>query len=230
MSVDRIRFHAKQIRDLGDLRELAANLRVEGMHQALLVQKRGDMIEVVDGHRRLAAARLARLKTVPVVIQDWRPDADVVSAMVTTDIHKKRLSLEEKRAAVQALRADHWTVPEIAERWGVATSTVYGWLTEPKAPAAAPDVADVPTAPAAPVDVDPAPVSPAEHEQAPSMSAAQADRTPRAPRPKFAPVWVQSLLELVARWEMQCGPDGLRLDDATEMFGELRALTGEVAR
>lgn len=128
VSLSRIRLHPTHYRNLGDLRELAENIRIEGLHQPITVQQRGDHYEVVDGRRRFGAAQLAGLRTVPVFIQAARSDAEVVSAMVATDVHKRLMTTAEKAHAVRLMRQQGFTVKEIAQRWGVAEPTVYGWL------------------------------------------------------------------------------------------------------
>ena len=51
--------------DEAGLRELAASIRRHGILQPLTVRRRGDVWELVAGERRLRAARLAGLETVP---------------------------------------------------------------------------------------------------------------------------------------------------------------------
>jgi ParB/RepB/Spo0J family partition protein len=129
VSLNRIRLHPTHYRHLGDLRELAENIRIEGLHQPITVQQRGDHFEVVDGRRRFGAAQLAGLRKVPVFIQPARSDAEVISAMVATDVHKRLMTAAEKAHAVRLMRAEGFTVKAIAARWGVTESAVYGWLS-----------------------------------------------------------------------------------------------------
>src|SRR4051812_43684937 len=58
-------------RNLGDLSELAASIRSAGLLQPLLVRP-ATAIEyrLLDGHRRLAAAKAAGLRTVPALCRD----------------------------------------------------------------------------------------------------------------------------------------------------------------
>lgn len=57
-------------RELGDLSELAASIHAVGILQPLLVVPNDDGFELVAGHRRLAAARLAGLMIAPVVVRE----------------------------------------------------------------------------------------------------------------------------------------------------------------
>lgn len=190
INVNNIRFRTGN-RDLGDLRELAESLRQEGVLQPLLLHRIGDVHEVLDGHRRLAAARLAGLRTVPAVIVAQRSQGDAINIMVATAMHTKGLDPAERAAAIRDLVGRHgWSIEDLAARWGVSPATVSRWRNcdEP-----------LPTQPRGP--------RPAQAKQ----------RPPRM-------VAIRRVAEVVERWEKQCGPDGLSLDDATALLGELRAL------
>ena len=49
------------------MEELAESMKVYGVLQPLLVQKKGDYYEIIAGERRWRAAKLAGLKEVPVL-------------------------------------------------------------------------------------------------------------------------------------------------------------------
>jgi len=127
VNVDKIRFRAGN-RSLGDLRELAESLRQEGVLQPLLLHRIGDVHEVLDGHRRLAAARLAGLRTVPAVIVAQRSQGDAINIMVATAMHTKGLDPAERAVAIRDLVGRHgWSVEDLAARWGVSPATVTRW-------------------------------------------------------------------------------------------------------
>ena len=52
------------------LSELAASIRQHGVLQPIVVSRRGDGFELVAGHRRVLAARLAGRTTIPAVVRD----------------------------------------------------------------------------------------------------------------------------------------------------------------
>ena len=56
------------------LKELASSLKRHGVVQPLLVRKNGLRYTIVAGERRYRAARLAGLKTVPVVLTEANDD------------------------------------------------------------------------------------------------------------------------------------------------------------
>ena len=53
------------------LQELADSIRQYGILQPLLVQKKGDLYEIIAGERRWRAAKLAGVREVPVVIREY---------------------------------------------------------------------------------------------------------------------------------------------------------------
>lgn len=133
MPLDKLSFHRRNIRtDLGDLRELTASIAADGVLQALLAHKRGNALELLDGHRRLAAARLAGLKTVPVQVIDERTDDEAITTMLATGLMKSDLTATDKRLAVRELIDVYdYKVSTIARQFGVTTQTVRNWLAEP---------------------------------------------------------------------------------------------------
>lgn len=134
VSPDKIRFRPGN-RELGDLRELAESLKQEGVLQPLLVHRVGEIFEVLDGHRRLAAARLAGLRTVPVFIVGQRSHSDAINIMVATAMHTKGLEPGERAKAINELVGRHgWTVEDLAHRWGVSPSTVQRWRAADSTP------------------------------------------------------------------------------------------------
>ncbi len=193
ISPDKIRFRAGN-RNLGDLRDLAESLRQEGVLQPLLVHRVGEVFEVLDGHRRLAAARLAGLRTVPAVIVPQRSHGDAINIMVATAMHAKTLESNERAAAINELVNRHgWTLGDLADRWGVSVTTVQRWKSSDGAVAT-------------------------------SRRATPHTASTHRPQRNATTVGVRKLSELVERWEKECGPNGLDIDAASALLAELRAL------
>ena len=55
------------------LMELADSIKQYGVLQPLIVQKKEEYYEIIAGERRWRAAKLAKLKEVPVIIKDYTP-------------------------------------------------------------------------------------------------------------------------------------------------------------
>lgn len=89
--------------DVGDVTELAASIKTDGMIEPIIATMRsnepgGARFVVVAGHRRLAAAKLAGLETVPVILRSM-DEEQRVRAMLVENLQREDLSvLEEARA------------------------------------------------------------------------------------------------------------------------------------
>lgn len=133
--VNKIQFHPRNIRtDLGDLRELAASIKAHGVLQPLLLHRCGAMLQTVDGHRRLAAARMAGRATVPAMIVDQLRDDEVIDKALATGLHKADITKAERHDAVLSLMVEFGhPAAELAERYGVTEATIRRWARKPKA-------------------------------------------------------------------------------------------------
>lgn len=120
--------HPKNIRkDVGDVSTLADSLAAQGVQQPLKVAPNGkpDRYIVIAGHRRLAAAKLARLKTVPCVIDHGLTDeADQIAAMLAENIEREDLTPVEEAAGVEMLLDLKLNQKEIASRTGMSAARV----------------------------------------------------------------------------------------------------------
>lgn len=131
--VDMLRAHPKNIRtDLGDLRELAASIRQEGILVPLIAERHGDHFQLLDGHRRWAAAHMAGTFAVPVVIVDPHSDVDAIVLMLASD-RKEIVDTRDRRRAVRTLHDGYglsWAA--IGTRLGVTAQTAFNWGKDPE--------------------------------------------------------------------------------------------------
>ena len=89
--------------DLGDLNGLAESIRTIGLVQPITVRQRdAGGYELVAGQRRLAAARLAGLSTLPAVVRGYA-DVESRKAMAVENLNRKDLEPLEAAAAYQEL-------------------------------------------------------------------------------------------------------------------------------
>ncbi|WEV59703.1 ParB/RepB/Spo0J family partition protein [Bifidobacterium sp. ESL0728] len=106
-------------KDVGDVSELADSIKAQGIKQNLLVVENpdGDGYRVIWGHRRLAAARLAGLETVPCII-DSLDDKQQLELMIVENCQRRNLSAIEEADAYQGLLDLGDTAPKIAKKTG----------------------------------------------------------------------------------------------------------------
>jgi ParB family transcriptional regulator, chromosome partitioning protein len=106
------------------LSELAASIREVGILQPIVVRRAGQGFEVVTGERRLRAAKLAGMATVPVVLRD-SDDADLLREALIENIHREDLNPVELAEAFRQLLDDlGLKQEELAERVGVSRSHI----------------------------------------------------------------------------------------------------------
>ncbi len=111
-----------------EMGELAASVKTHGILQPLLVRTSDDGYELVAGERRLRAAKMAGLATVPVVIRAIR-DAELLEFSIIENIQREDLNpMEEAEAYGRLLSEFGLTQEKVAERVGKSRSAVANFL------------------------------------------------------------------------------------------------------
>ena len=107
------------------LAELASSVKLYGVLQPLLVRRDGhDRYELIAGERRLRAARMAGLATVPV-LQVEMSDQEVAEVGLIENLQREYLHfLEEAESFKQLMGFFGLTVEKLSERLGKSSSTV----------------------------------------------------------------------------------------------------------
>jgi ParB family chromosome partitioning protein len=106
------------------LREMAESIREHGVVEPLVVRQRDGSFELVAGERRLRAARLAGLQTVPVVVRDM-DDRQVLEVTLIENLQREDLSaLEEAAAYVRLMEEFGSTQEDVARRVGKSRPAV----------------------------------------------------------------------------------------------------------
>jgi ParB family chromosome partitioning protein len=107
------------------LDELAASMREHGVLQPPVVMQlpNGDY-QLIAGERRVRAAKLAGLHTVPVVVKDVSPQAQLELALIENIQRADLDPIEEARAYAALEDQFNMTHSEIAKRVGKSRSTV----------------------------------------------------------------------------------------------------------
>ena len=106
------------------LAELADSIKQYGVLQPLIVQKKGEYYEIIAGERRWRAAKLAKLKEVPVIIKDYTPQ-EIMEISLIENIQREDLNPIEEASAYQRLIDEfHLKHEEIAERVAKSRSAI----------------------------------------------------------------------------------------------------------
>lgn len=119
IDINRIEPNREQPRrnfDEDSLQELADSIRLHGIIQPLIVQKKDDYYEIIAGERRWRAARLAGLKEVPVVVKEYS-DREIMEISLIENIQRQDLNPIEEACAYRRL-IDEYALKqdEVAER------------------------------------------------------------------------------------------------------------------
>ena len=106
------------------LAALARSIREVGVLQPIVVRRRNGSYELVAGERRVRAARLAGLATIPAIIREG-DDTEALRTALIENIHREDLSPLELAAAFQELLDElDVTQEEVAERLGYSRAHV----------------------------------------------------------------------------------------------------------
>ncbi len=110
--------------DEAEIASLAASIREVGILQPIVVRKAETGYELVAGERRLRAAKVAGMATVPVVVRDT-DDADLLREALIENIHREDLGPIELADAFRQLLEDLGLKQEaLADRVGVSRSHI----------------------------------------------------------------------------------------------------------
>ncbi|MBR2742376.1 MAG: ParB/RepB/Spo0J family partition protein [Clostridia bacterium] len=128
ISVDMIRPNPDQPRRVFDkkaLMELAHSIRLHGVIQPLTVRRVSpSSFELIAGERRLQAAKLAQLDTVPCIVMELDSEESAIVALVE-NIQRQDLSFfEEAQAIDKLMKRYRLTQEQAAARIGRRQSTV----------------------------------------------------------------------------------------------------------
>ncbi len=110
------------------LAELAASLKINGLIQPIIVRKTDDGYQLVAGERRLRAAKIAGLTTIPAIVREIDSFTQAQLALVE-NIQREDLNPLDRATAYRSLITQlGLTQSELAIRLGEDRSTVANFL------------------------------------------------------------------------------------------------------
>src|SRR5574344_826304 len=111
--------------DIDSLSELASSIKANGIIQPLIVEKVvDDKYSIIAGERRYRAAKMAGLKTVPVILRSFS-DVQRLEVSLIENIQREALNpVEEAKAYKYLLTEKELTQEELSERVGKSRSAI----------------------------------------------------------------------------------------------------------
>lgn len=125
IGVDKLFPHPDNPRkELGDLTELSASIKNNGIMQNLTVVPRSEGgYTVIIGHRRTGAAKLAGLKELPCVIAEMT-EQEQIATMLSENMQRSDLTVYEQAQGFQLMFDLGEDVESISEKTGFSKTTV----------------------------------------------------------------------------------------------------------
>jgi len=120
--------------DDAQIQELSESIKENGIIQPLIVRKRGNSYEIVAGERRWRAAKLAKVKEVPVVLKEMSDRITLQTALVENIQRSDLNSIEEAKAYKQLIEEYGMTQEELSRKVGKERSSVSNYLRLLKLP------------------------------------------------------------------------------------------------
>lgn len=129
-------YQPRRVFDAEKLQELAASIKEFGVVQPLVVRQKGQSYELVAGERRLRAAAMAGLTTVPAIIKEY-DDIKMMEIALVENIQRHDLNPIEEAQGLRRLMAEcKLTQEQAAEKVGrsrVAVTNILRLLNLPEA-------------------------------------------------------------------------------------------------
>lgn len=117
--------HQPRLRfDEEKLVELSASIKEHGIVQPLVATKNANQFEIIAGERRFQAAKMAGLKTVPVIVREATEQQKLELAIIE-NIHRHDLnSIEEAKAYLKLAEEFDLSQEQIAQKAGKSRSAI----------------------------------------------------------------------------------------------------------
>ena len=127
IDVERIRPNPLQPRKQFDpmqMEELSRSITENGVIQPIIVRQAGEIYEIVAGERRLRAAKMSRLATIPAIVRQLT-DRDLAEIALVENLQRADLSFfEEAEGYLRLIEEFHMTQEEVAEKVGKSQPTI----------------------------------------------------------------------------------------------------------
>ncbi len=121
-------YQPRTVWDQQGLADLAESIKANGVVQPIIVRPAGPGFELIAGERRLRAAQLASLTTIPALVREAN-DEQMLELSLIENIHRTDLNpIERAKAYQNYLNTFSLTQAEAAERLGENRSVIANYL------------------------------------------------------------------------------------------------------
>jgi len=103
--------------------QMVANIKAVGILQPPVVREKGTKLEIVAGHRRVAAAIVAEFPEILVLVRDGDDGGDAVRAL-SENVVRAQLDVVSQWQAIEALVSADWTEEAIATALALPVRTL----------------------------------------------------------------------------------------------------------
>ncbi len=111
------------------LKELSASIKASGVIQPVLVRRTASGYELIAGERRLRAAKMAGLSTIPAVVRDELTDTEALGLSLLENVQRDDLNpIEEATAYQRLIEQCQLTQEQVGEAVGKDRSSVANCL------------------------------------------------------------------------------------------------------
>lgn len=121
--------------DVGDLEDLVASIKAQGIIEPLIVRPTDGVFLVVAGRRRWAAAKAAGLEDVPAIVRPYTDEAAAAASLIENLQRKDLDPLEEAQGYADWLKLTKRTQDDLAKAVGKARPTIANTIRLLGAPA-----------------------------------------------------------------------------------------------
>ena len=119
-------YQARRVFDPHELESLSASIRENGLLQPVSVRRRavGPGYELIAGERRLRACKLAGMKEIPAIVQDFEDERTAVLGLLENVQRADLNPFEQARGIRDVVELWDCTQAEAAKRLGIAQPTL----------------------------------------------------------------------------------------------------------
>ena len=118
----------RKIFDEQKMEELSQSIKEHGIIQPIIVKKQENYYKIIAGERRWRAARMAGLKEIPVLIQDYSTNEAMEISLIENLQRQDLNPIEEAKAFESLIQTFSLKQEDVAKRVGKSRSTIANTL------------------------------------------------------------------------------------------------------